>query len=200
MYEIIYTAYNTLQNILQNKMPDINPNRAGSKQRFVYPTLPTSLDDEYPRITIKLDSFTPTPIGASNVICYDKDERIHGLQVSMSFKILIFVKKETIYPIEIDNQSVKAKNELLIQNLNKLCYLTLFKSIINKDINRDGFWINSVSDLTVTPGSFEFDTNRIASEIGITINGIEHVSDLYGDSETINEIYNTIVVLLDPEA
>lgn len=200
MHDLIYTAYNTLQRILQDTMQDINPGRASTKDRFVYPTLPTSLDEKYPRLTIKLDEFTPSPVGASNVLDYEGTERRHGLQASMLFRIMIFVKKETVYPIDIDGKSIKAKNELLIQHLNKLCYLSLFNASVNGLYTQDGFWLNSIADITILPGEFEFDTHRIASEVSIRLNGIEHTNKLFGDSETINAIYNTVSVIMDASA
>ena len=200
MNEIIYNAYYLIQNILQNKMQDVNPFRNSTNQRFVYPTLPTSLDNLYPRITIKMDEMNIKPVGANNVIYFDKTERCYGLNIDMLFRIMIFIKKETLYPIELNGKAIKAKNELLVQNLNKLCYLTLFDAINSGSINREGFWINSVNDLSVTPGNFEFDTHRIGSEISIRINGIETTSKLFSEEETIEKINNTIQLLMNPEA
>jgi len=197
MNDIIYKAYNTLQLILHDYMKDINPQRASTNQRFVYPTLPTSLDDIYPRLTIKLDEITPVPVGASNVVCFKDKERVFGINFSLLFRIMIFIKKETIYPIEIDGKSFKAKNELLTQNLSKLCYLSLFNAINDGRFNRDGFWINTIADVSITPGNFEFDTHRIASEVSIRINGIETTQQLFGDDELINKINNTVNVLMD---
>jgi len=200
MHDIIYNAYNSLNEILKDNMPDVNPDRSAKGGRFVYPTLPTSLDDNYPRVTIKLDEFTPSAVGAGNVLDYYATERRHGMQVSMLFRMLIFVKKETEYPIDIDGKSVRAKNELLIQHLNKLCYLAVFNSLTSGRLREEGFWVNSVGDITILPGVFEFDTHRIASEVSIRLNGIEHTEKLYGESELIDDINRTVSVLLNAGA
>ena len=197
MKYLVYNAYNVLKDIIMTNMHDVNSRRAVNNGRFVFPTLPTSLDDEYPRISIKLDSFEPEAVGAGNVVGYTETERVYGMKSALNFRLLIFVKKETEYPIDLNGASVRAKNELLVQELNRLLYLALFKAINEGSLSAEGFWINSIADIAIQPGSFEFDTSRIASEVSIKIYGIEHTTDLYNSDDGINDMNNVVEALMD---
>jgi len=193
MRQAIYNAYQLLYNAIQDNVEDVNPSRRDKKGRWVYPTLPTSLDTNYPRITIKLNSFELKPATAGGIFYVNKNTRSYGHEVSLTFTILLFVNKEMMFPIEVGGNIIKAKNELLVEYMVSNIYNTLFKLVVNGYFSKNGFWVLP-SSLTYTPSIWEYDTSRLVSELGITLNTYEEIYDVTADSNVIE----TINYLLTP--
>ncbi len=187
----IYEGYQLIYNIIQNNVLDVNPSRREKNGRWVYPTLPTSLDENYPRITIKLSNYLLNPVSAGNVFYFSKDTRSYGYQVSLTYTILLIIKKETEYPIELNGNVIRAKNELLAEWLAKEVYKALFNKLIIE--HPDNFWVLP-SSLSYNPVVWEYDTSRMITELGITLNGYEEIVKQVSDGSVIEVINHLINV------
>lgn len=187
MRRAIYEGYQTIYEAIQTYVEDVNPKRREKSQRWVYPTLPTSLDTNYPRVTIKLSSFELTPISAGGVLAYSSSVRKNGFEVKLQYTILLFVNKEVVYPITINGSVINAKNELLCEYLSTNIYTTLFKLIISGYFKNKGFWVLP-SSLSYVPTVWEYDTSRIVNELSITLNTYEEVVEEVSDSNIIQTV------------
>lgn len=189
MEKAIYNAYQILYRAIQDNVEDVNPSRREKKGRWVYPTLPTSLDTNYPRVTIKLSSFELRPSTAGGLFYVDKNKRSYGFQVNLTFGILLFINKEMMYPIELGGSVVKAKNELLLEYLCSNIYKTLYRLILNGYFRKNGFFVLPGS-LSYNPATWEYDTSRLVSELSIVMNGFEELFEVVSDDNVIEVVNN----------
>ena len=120
--EPLYDLYYLFDKILK-RVQDVNSIRAIKpvpKNQWIWPEIPTSTDDDYPRITIQFLNLEEQPISAGgyirdNLKSSDTTKRlVNGKLYNVTMWIGLFVKSELKYDItRPDGQVIRAKNSLL---------------------------------------------------------------------------------------
>jgi hypothetical protein len=120
--EPLYDLYYVFEKILR-RVPDVNSQRAAMptpKNQWIWPEIPTSIDDDYPRVTIQFLNLEESPVSAGgyvsdNLKSTDEIKRItYGKVYNVTVWIGLFVKSELKYSIaRPDGQVILAKNALL---------------------------------------------------------------------------------------
>lgn len=121
--EPLYDLYYLFERIMK-RVQDVNSSRAGlpvPKNQWIWPEVPTSTDENYPRITIQFLNLEEQPVSAGGYLCDNfKNEAepvkklVTGKIYNVTMWIGLFVKVEMKHDIQRpDGMTTSAKNTLL---------------------------------------------------------------------------------------
>lgn len=184
--EFNYPVYDIYQNIydILSEIDDVNPKRSASGQRWIYPTLPSSLDENYPRITLKILSVNFEGFSAGMFLKKTSNSRYDGNIIVADFWIGVFIKKEQSFPIFINGAVRNVKNELLAEYMANQVIKKLkekYLTLASNDI------IINPSNISFTP-AFEYDTHRIITEISFPVRTYDYQRRIYLPDELIETV------------
>lgn len=197
--EPLYDLYYLFDKILK-RVQDVNSSRAGQpipKNQWVWPEIPTSTDDDYPRITIQFLNLEEQPISAGGFICDNLKsgdaikKSVNGKLYNVTMWIGLFVKTELKYNItRPDGKVVLAKNSLL----GNLLFTDMIKEI-DKATNeiRDVAYNFKPAEKTFSL-NYEDNTKRIINSMTVNVQILAEDEIIFTENELIQTIIRNYTV------
>lgn len=194
---VFYDIYKLMEQIL-SKVQDVNETRVKStdinSRRWIFPTIPTSQDDSYPRISVQLSNVEEEAVSAGSYIS-DNFNSLDNIKKQSTGKVYtvtvwvgLYVKRELPGLIDFPDGSVKkAKNTLL----GNLLYDKLLKTIDSSrdDINKVAFnYLPYKKEITL---GYDDSSNRIVYETSINISILSETEQVFDENQLINLINQT---------
>ena len=189
-------SYNLIEQVIRTYVTDPNSLRRGkteaSERQWIFPEVPESIDQFYPRIAILLNNFGYSENGAGrlhDIYNEANTQTVSGNWAVLELQVTLFIKKKELYEVSYEGSDTKMRNKLLASFLIN----EISKQL---DINRDFFITQKQADMTVgTIGDVYEDTNLTwAVDLPITISMPNTWVQNFTTGEliaTINTIINT---------
>jgi hypothetical protein len=194
----LYDLYYTMEKIL-NRVQDVNEARYISEnpkdKQWIYPTIPTKVDNQYPRITVQISNLEEAPISAGGYISdnFNSEDNLKyestGKLYFVTVWIGMWVKREMPGKIEMPDKSVKKLKNTLLGNL-------LFMKVL-EELDRGTKDIKEVSynykpfEKEIGMG-YDDSVNRIQYDVSIKIPVLSESIITYDETELIQTIINNI--------
>ena len=169
-------AYRQIQSVINSNITDINAYRlaltAGDKDKqWLFPYVPSSLDEMYPRITISLRRAVPENQNAGDYFDIDyadglATQIVLGQYVHLFFDVVCFIKRDQKHSVtllgELTAKSIK-------NNLQAMYMMNQVQKQLRK--NRDTFISNGFEDIIVgdMDAPYEDGEHFFATKVPITI-------------------------------
>ena len=186
-------AYRAIESFIDD-ITDINSYRnslpsGDSNKQWIFPSVPTRVDEMYPRVTIRLNSIRHVPQGAGEFFetSYSAGSATadtFGDLVELDFDVFVFVKRK-------QEHSVTLLGELTAKKLKNNIQTVYMMNQVSKSLlkNRDGFVTAGFEEVEIgtEEAPYEDGEHFWASKIPMTLRGVNTWGDDYTSEDLIDD-------------
>ena len=88
---------NVLYSVLNSKVDDVNTQRSSSTnpraKQWIFPTLPESEDQQFPKLALISGDANPEPYGAGEMIAEEEDRDVLGTIMVLPITVGVFIRR-----------------------------------------------------------------------------------------------------------